>query len=45
MARDIVKLRVHKEYELSADGIKQAQSDITGRSSTGKLIVRVATQQ
>lgn len=42
LARGIVKLRVHGEYEFSEEGIKKTQMDITGRGTTGKLIVKVA---
>lgn len=42
IAKGVVKIRIHKEYTFSADGIRQAQEDITGRGTTGKLVVKVA---
>ncbi len=41
VAQGAVKLRVHKEYPFSADGIKQSQVDITSRGTTGKLLIKV----
>ncbi|POY72962.1 hypothetical protein BMF94_3948 [Rhodotorula taiwanensis] len=37
-----LKLAVHKEYDLSTEGIRQAQEDITSRKTSGKLIIKVA---
>lgn len=37
-----VKFKIHGEYDLSAQGIRQAQEDITSRKTSGKLIVKVA---
>ena len=42
VAKSIVKLKVHKEYPFSAEGIRQSQVDITGRGTTGKLLIKVA---
>jgi NADPH2:quinone reductase len=42
MAKGVVKIKVHEEYEFSADGIKKSQQDITSRKTTGKLVVKVA---
>lgn len=39
-----VKIKIHKEYPFSAKGIQQAQIDITGHSTVGKLIVKVADE-
>ncbi|KAM0787119.1 hypothetical protein ACM66B_006373 [Microbotryomycetes sp. NB124-2] len=38
----VLKLSVHKEYEFSTEGIKQAQADITSRKTSGKLLVKIA---
>lgn len=35
-------MHVHKEYPFTAEGIQEAQRDITGRGTVGKLIVRIA---
>lgn len=42
LAKKIIKLKVHEEYEFSEEGIKKAQQDLTGRGTTGKLLVKIA---
>lgn len=42
ITKGTVKIKIHDEYEFSAEGIRKAQEDITGRKTTGKLIVKVA---
>ncbi|GAA5932828.1 hypothetical protein JCM1841_005442 [Sporobolomyces salmonicolor] len=37
-----LKLAVHGEYPLTTAGIRQAQTDITSRKTSGKLLVKVA---
>ncbi|GAA5905664.1 quinone oxidoreductase family protein [Sporobolomyces salmoneus] len=37
-----LKLAVHGEYPLTTEGIKQSQIDITGRKTSGKLLIKVA---
>ncbi|KAH8110683.1 NAD-binding protein [Phellopilus nigrolimitatus] len=37
-----VKIKIHNEYPFTAEGAKQAQRDITGRSTTGKLVVKIS---
>ena len=39
-----VKINIHKEYPFTADGVKQTQRDITGRSTTGKLVIKVSDE-
>ncbi|GAA5947829.1 hypothetical protein JCM3765_001101 [Sporobolomyces pararoseus] len=36
-----LKLAVHGEYSLTTEGIKQSQIDITGRKTSGKLLIKV----
>jgi NADPH:quinone reductase len=36
-----IKVKIHKEYPLSADGVKQSQQDIVGRGTSGKLLIKV----
>lgn len=40
--KGVVNIKIHKEYDFSAQGIRQTQEDITGRGTTGKLVVKVA---
>lgn len=42
VAKKVVKLQIHGDYEFSAEGIKKAQEDITGRGTTGKLLIKIA---
>ncbi|KZT70507.1 NAD(P)-binding protein [Daedalea quercina L-15889] len=37
-----LKVQVHKEYPLSSAGVQQAQKDLTGGQSIGKLLIKVA---
>ena len=39
-----VKINIFKEYPFTAEGIRQTQTDITGRSTIGKLIVKIADE-
>ncbi|KAJ7109847.1 hypothetical protein C8R44DRAFT_800726 [Mycena epipterygia] len=36
-----LKIKVHKEYPFTAEGAIQAQKDLTGGKSTGKLLIKV----
>ncbi|CAO1632854.1 unnamed protein product [Sympodiomycopsis kandeliae] len=42
LAKKIIKLKIHGEYEFSEEGIRKSQEDITGRGTTGKLLVKIA---
>jgi NADPH2:quinone reductase len=35
-----LKVKIHKEYAFSAEGVRQSQVDITGGSTTGKLVIK-----
>ena len=35
------KTNIFKEYPFTAEGVRQAQIDLTGGKTTGKLIVKV----
>ncbi|GAA5981778.1 hypothetical protein JCM11641_007421 [Rhodosporidiobolus odoratus] len=37
-----LKLAVHGEYDLTTEGVRQTQRDITSRKTSGKLLVKVA---
>ncbi|SCV67091.1 BQ2448_5737 [Microbotryum intermedium] len=39
-----LRLSVYQEFPLSTEGIRQAQIDIMGRKSSGKLLVKVADE-
>jgi NADPH2:quinone reductase len=42
IAKGLVKINIHKEYPFTADGVRNAQIDIAGGKTTGKLIVKVS---
>lgn len=38
----VLKFRVHKVYPFTEEGVRQTQIDITGRGTTGKLLIHVS---
>ena len=36
-----LKINIYKEYPFTAEGVRQAQIDLTGGKTAGKLIVKV----
>ncbi|KAL7284114.1 NAD-P-binding protein [Trametes coccinea BRFM310] len=42
IAKGDLKIRIHAEYPFTAEGVQQAQKDLTGGKTVGKLIVKVA---
>ena len=40
----VVKINIYKDYPFSAQGVQQAQRDITSRSTTGKLLIKVSDE-
>jgi NADPH:quinone reductase len=38
------KVNVHKEYPFTAEGVVDAQKDLTGGKTTGKLVIKVADE-
>lgn len=39
-----IKINVHKEYPFTAEGVVDAQKDLTGGKTTGKLVIKVADE-
>jgi NADPH2:quinone reductase len=37
-----IKIKIFKEYPFSAEGVQEAQRDLTGGKTTGKLVVKVS---
>jgi len=37
----ILKINIFKEYPFTAEGVQQAQKDLVGGKTTGKLVVKV----
>ena len=37
-----LKINIHAEYPLSAAGVQQAQKDLVGGKTMGKVIIKVA---
>ena len=42
IANGKLKIRIHAEYPFTAEGVQQAQRDLTGGQTIGKLIIKVA---
>ncbi|RPD65638.1 NAD-P-binding protein [Lentinus tigrinus ALCF2SS1-7] len=42
IADGTLKIRIHAEYPFSAEGVQQAQKDLVGGKTIGKVIVKVA---
>jgi NADPH2:quinone reductase len=42
ISRGIIKIHIHKEYPFTVEGVRQAQEDLAGGKTVGKLVVRVA---
>ncbi|KAH9835222.1 NAD-P-binding protein [Rhodofomes roseus] len=40
-----LKVQVHKEYSLTSEGVQQAQKDLTGGQTVGKLLVKIADEE
>ncbi len=41
VAKDILRANIFKEYPFTAEGVQQAQIDLTGGKTTGKLLVKI----
>jgi NADPH:quinone reductase-like Zn-dependent oxidoreductase len=37
-----LNINVHKEYPFTAEGVVEAQKDLTGGKTTGKLVIKIA---
>ncbi len=37
-----LKINIFKEYPFTAEGVQQAQRDLTGGKTVGKLLIKVA---
>jgi NADPH2:quinone reductase len=37
-----LKIQIFKEYPFTAEGVQNAQRDLTGGKTTGKLLIKVA---
>ncbi|TFK68263.1 NAD(P)-binding protein [Pluteus cervinus] len=44
IASGALKIQVFKEYPFTAEGVKQAQRDLVGGKTTGKLVVKVTDE-
>jgi len=42
ISKGVLKIKIHKEYKFTAEGVQQAQKDLTGGRTTGKLVINVA---
>ncbi|KDQ63083.1 hypothetical protein JAAARDRAFT_29081 [Jaapia argillacea MUCL 33604] len=44
IARGIIKINIYKEYPFTGEGVAQAQTDLVGGKSTGKLLIKIADE-
>ena len=44
ISKGTLKINIHKEYEFSTEGVRQAQADLTGGKTVGKLVLKVANE-
>ena len=42
MEKGTLKPTIYKEYPFTAEGVKQAQTDLKGGKTVGKLVIRVS---
>lgn len=44
ISQGILKIKIFKEYAFTAEGVQQAQRDLVEGRTTGKLVIKVATE-
>ena len=44
VANQKLSVRVHNEYPFTAEGVQQAEKDLTGGKTVGKLLVKIADE-
>lgn len=42
VADGALKVKVHKEYAFTAEDVQQAQKDLTGGKTAGKLVIKIS---
>lgn len=45
IANGTIKVNIHKDYPFTAEGVVEAQKDLTGGKTTGKLIIDIASEE
>lgn len=40
-----LKVQIHGEYPLTAEGVRQAQKDLTSGQTVGKLLIKIADSE
>jgi NADPH:quinone reductase len=40
--KDILKIQIFEEYPFTTEGVQNAQRDLTGGKTSGKLVIKVA---
>lgn len=38
----VLKINIFKEYSFTTEGVREAQRDLTGGKTTGKLLIKIA---
>lgn len=44
ISKGVLKINIYKEYPFTAEGVQQAQKDLTGGKTTGKVIIKVTDE-
>ncbi|OBZ78424.1 putative quinone oxidoreductase [Grifola frondosa] len=44
ISKGTLKILIHKEYPFTAEGVQQAQKDLTGGKTTGKLLIKISDE-
>ena len=42
IADGTLKINIHGEYPFTAEGVQQAQKDLTGGKTVGKVLIKIA---
>ena len=42
IADGTLKINIHAEYPFTAEGVQQAQKDLTGGKTVGKVLIKIA---
>jgi len=42
LSNGTLKPHIHKEYPFTPEGVRDAQTDLTGGKTTGKLVIKIS---
>lgn len=44
ISKGVLKINIHADYPFTAEGVRQAQTDLVTGKTTGKLLIKVADE-